>query len=279
MFKNKQNVHTENVSKFTDEVIQFLINQNPTKKFLNLSEIKKTILLTNSSVQIQTALDRIEIDKTLYTEFNISIKSIFVKLYNFILHHKHKKELLKRLTEELYDMYNLCTSGVISRLCNVLSGFEDFNITIEWEEQIISNIIGRMNAAIKTIDKPDSVYSMYKIYDIVDLWLKRTENIEMRHQLFTDLDTLDNDYVLAVYISQNEERLSEFVSSFKYSVIEEITIPSNDYKNRQNFLLFYKTQINILHQELFDEFKEFISHEDFESYFRKGIIKYEEGSI
>ena len=277
IFRNNQNVHTQSVSDFTEKVIEFLLDLKFEDMILDFDKIREHIKTMNDEKKIKTSLERIVLDKTLYTKFNISMKNIFIKLYNYITTHDHSTELFKRLNEELIEMNGLCSSGVISRLCNVLSGFEIFNIRIEWEQQIISNIIGRMNAAIKTIDNEDSIFRTTKIYNVVDIWLKKEEHMEERYKLFNELKTLDNDYVLAVYISKNENEIPKILESFKQSVIEEITVPSNEYKNRQNFLLFYKTQLQILKEELYNEFKEFVSDEDFETYYRRGIIKYEEG--
>jgi hypothetical protein len=56
-------------------------------------------------------------------------------------------------------MADTCSSGHISRIMNVFSGFEVdgsmFSIDIGWKKQIQSNLIARLNSRIKLVDDVD----------------------------------------------------------------------------------------------------------------------------
>ena len=54
------------------------------------------------------------------------------------------------MVEELVDMADTCSSGHSGRFINVLSIYDD-TIRISWDDQIKSNIVGRLNAKIRDI--------------------------------------------------------------------------------------------------------------------------------
>ena len=58
----------------------------------------------------------------------------------------------KRLVEELDESNNKCSSGFAGRLVNTLSGYdESMSISIGFDDQIISNLSGRLTSKIKDI--------------------------------------------------------------------------------------------------------------------------------
>ena len=103
-------------------------------------------------------------DRTLYSKFNITLSGVLIKIWSYILEHKYKEELTKRLIQELSDSAGTCSSGYLSRLVNVLSGYDDnFRIRISWEDQIVANFSGRLNARVRKITEPDSPFYKEKL--------------------------------------------------------------------------------------------------------------------
>ena len=82
--------------------------------------------------QIHISLNRIKIDRVLYSKYSQTLLNILLKVCTFIFTNEEKDELLKRLKEELYDMAGTCSTGFASRLINILSGYDDFNIKISF---------------------------------------------------------------------------------------------------------------------------------------------------
>ena len=62
-----------------------------------------------------------------------------------------QNELWKRFDQELSDMTNTCTTGIVSRLINILSGWGGFQIKISFKDQIRSNFSGRLNAIARKL--------------------------------------------------------------------------------------------------------------------------------
>lgn len=163
LYDNAQNVHNEGVEKSVGEALKFL-SSIEIRVNLSETEIKKAenavvglVLGTDEKSiekrsRITLAFDRIHLDKTLYGEMNLTLSRIFMLVWSYVLLHKSKDDILKRLVEELDEMSDTCSSGFVSRLVNVISGFGDFSLTISWRDQIIANFSGRLNAKVRDMD-------------------------------------------------------------------------------------------------------------------------------
>ena len=61
-------------------------------------------------------------------------------------------------------------------------------------------------------------------------------------------------------------------------ILEEMAMPSEIYENRGNFLKFFRESLPSLRDELYQEFKEFITDSQFDMFFRTAVSMYEIGS-
>ena len=59
------------------------------------------------------------------TSFNITYIKLFDHVWSYISEHKDKKEMMRRLGEEVIDSRGMCSNGRIARLVNALQGFMD----------------------------------------------------------------------------------------------------------------------------------------------------------
>ena len=71
------------------------------------------------------------------------------------------------------------------------------------------------------------------------------------------------------------ETLKYCIQCFAENVLNEMTVSSSKFANRQNFLLFFRTYISSIREELYDEFKDLIKDSDFDLFFRKSLFVYE----
>jgi hypothetical protein len=147
-----------------------------------------------------------------------------------------------RLLEELQDMSGTCSTGFANRLVNVISGFGDFNLTISWRDQLISNFVGRLNARARDITN----YKNYELYIENNKKLKKKDKLKL-------------------------------LEDFQQQVLDEMTIENILYSSRLNFLLFFRKNMPVIRNELYQEFKTHISDTDFDLYFRSAISTYETG--
>ena len=106
---------------------------------------------------IKLALDRIDVDKALYGNFNCSLKTILLNVWTYVSQQEDNKnkEMKNILLDELKQMSGKCSTGYAYRLLNVLSGFDEdgefFGLKISYEEQIAGNLQGRLNSKIQEL--------------------------------------------------------------------------------------------------------------------------------
>jgi len=239
------------------------------------SEVCDSFYIRNDKIAV--AMKRIFMDRALYSKFNNSLLNILLKIYTYIqMQEDIKTELYKRMLQELEAMSGTCSSGFASRLVNIISGFGNFNIRISFEDQIISNFTGRLNAKARSITSPNSIFRLDRVEDVVELWLLNNENrLHIETKLNTEKKFKIKDLVSEFLSENREEKIEECVQFFAESVFNEMMVKSSKSYERRSFGLFFRTHMPSIRQELADEFKEFISETDFDLFFRKAIMIYE----
>ena len=76
-------------------------------------------------------------DESVHSILNLTFKEILLAVYQKIINHEHKLEILEILNEEMKSAECKCFTGRITRLVNCLSGFDnDVVIKIADNEQI-----------------------------------------------------------------------------------------------------------------------------------------------
>jgi len=249
IFENKQNVHVKEIEKSVMKILETIcyvpIMKSNDDKFINFDyvddEIQKLIKENvNDKEKILVSLNRIRMDRTLYSALSITLSVVMVKLWSYICSNENKDEMQKRLLQELEDMAGTCSSGFISRLVNTISGFGELSIAISFEDQIVSNFSARLNLYAQKICDEDSIF---------------------RTTSFEDVKKIHN--------SENP------VEDFYDAVLNEMMISSSDYKNRTSFLLFFRTYMSKIREEMFKEFIDYVSESEFDLYFRKALSYYD----
>jgi hypothetical protein len=230
---------------------------------------------------IKISLNRIDMDRALYSKFNSSLVWILIKVWVFIIGHEFENDMKIRLLQELEDMAGTCSSGFASRLINVLSGYSSVGVRISWEDQIIANFSGRLNAYARKITEKSSPFYNTKLDDVIELWLRDENNIKLYNKISSQLHRKKNHIIpikeiIKKFLEEDSQIKSNVcVNDFYENVINEMMISPSKFGKRQNFLLFFRTHMLNIRDDLYQEFKEFISDSDFDLYIRKAIINYE----
>ena len=233
--------------------------------------------------RIVLALNRIEMDRALYSRYNSTLVNILLKVWTYLTGHEHEEEMQKRLLEELEEMSGTCSSGFASRLINVISGFGEFNIRISWEDQIKANFFGRLSAAARRIADKDSVFTKDPyLTDLVMLCLNEDQaaagkDSAKAHILdeFKDEVPSQKQVVDAYLCKFREPRVQGCLEQLRESVLSEITIVSSLSSKRQYFSLFLRSHVAFIREEMYAEFKEFMDDTTFDLYMRKALMHYE----
>ena len=160
VYSDRQNVHTTAISTAAREFIHSIVldpDYTP-ETFLAVhtevsSLVRRSELVKEERDKCYRALDRISIDTSTFSEYNLGIADVFCYVWFRIKQHQQfRGELEQRLLEELVDMADTCSSGHTWRFVNVLSVYEGDILKISWDDQIKANIVGRMSARIRDIE-------------------------------------------------------------------------------------------------------------------------------
>jgi hypothetical protein len=153
--QDSQNVHTEHVNKQTESGVELLLNtsipvgQDTLKEIGDIWTGKKSLVLKD--------MKRWYAIKTCRTKHDYLYQRTLDGLWARIKISSEKDELLERLWEECYESVSMCCEGHISRLCNVLVGFdESFKAPVsigELLQQKMSVIAGEDIDVLKKVEK------------------------------------------------------------------------------------------------------------------------------
>ena len=232
--------------------------------------------------RILVSLNRIFMDRTLYSQFTSTLSNILVKLWSYIHESEFKDEMLKRLIEELDEMSGTCSSGFVSRLVNVLSGFDEkLSIRISYEDQIIANMNGRLNIRAQKILDDDSKFYGINLNDFIELYIN--SNNDLRKYLINEIIGDKNitflptmKQIITKFLEDDKDvKIKQCIEIFAENVLNEMMLDSYKYANRQNFSLFFRTYISEIREELSEEFKEILTPSEFDLCIRKAISTYE----
>lgn len=301
VFENAQNVHNSTIEESLKEIIEFLVTIPLIKvdgEPITLDVAKKSIEQLSESQslenkeQIQFALNRIEMDRQLYSSFHLTLSGILLRTWSFLINHEFADELKKRLLEELVDMAQTCSSGFAQRLVNVISGYTEHTIRISWNDQITANLGGRLNARMRSICDDDSPFRRDKLQEVVVMWVNEhlEEAEEIASGICTKIKRNETDSTVDITMDsrnavkevaehflahERERRIDMCLDWFEECVINEIVLPTSKWNERTRFLLFFRTYLASIREEMYDEFKEYMDDTDFDLGFRTAICSYE----
>jgi len=150
IYDNAQNVHLlDDILEEEKGALEMLNSLRITATF---DSVKKYV---GEDPKVNIAITRIELDRAVYSKYHNTLKRILLMVWSYIQSSEHKDELLKRFMQEMTDGYDTCSTGIATRLLNVLSGYVDNGIKMTWRDQIAGNLYGRLNARIRQVDEND----------------------------------------------------------------------------------------------------------------------------
>lgn len=151
LYDNAQNVHTKEIEESVSDALEFL-HSFEIERNIDGPYVEAEILKLENNENVKISLNRIFMDRVLYGKYHCNLEHILLRVWTYINGHKNEIDMKQRLIEELNEMAGTCSSGFVSRLINVLSGFGDFTMRISWADQVVGNLSGRLNARIRDLD-------------------------------------------------------------------------------------------------------------------------------
>ena len=169
IYENKQNIHMVNF----DDIIK-AVTDTP-----YLNEIPFGIITEDISRDIpdehldafDEAINRISNDRVRYTDGKWTAAEGLCRVFNYIVSTKslqnQRREMVKRLGEEIVESNGTCSSGHFRRILNALAGFNGLSPTIAWEHQIVSMFKQSLNKYIQ--DYPDDDVMVEALMEMASL--------------------------------------------------------------------------------------------------------------
>ena len=280
IYNNAQNVHSKQIESSVKEVLDFLLANTKVKiiddkeiDFQHVSNIICELIKDfekEKKRKIKTTLNRIFLDRALYSKFNNSLSNILVRLWSYIQENEYKESMLQRLLEEMEDMSGTCSSGFLSRLVNTLSGFGELNVRISFDDQLISNFTGRLNMYARKITDDCSPFRDLKLYDVIELYIY-SNCITSNFKDIKNMKELINKYLEV----DREKKINIILENFEENVLNEMMLETNKFNDRRHFLIFFREYMLRIREELYEEFKDYMTDTEFDLCFRKAISTYE----
>ena len=276
IYDNAQNAHTESIEKSAIECYEKIADLPIIKKEGTQDNIDFEYVvdqLGEVSETVNTTITRIDRDRAIYTKFNCTLKTTLVTMYSFISRQNEFSFLKERLIEELHTSAGICSSGIFERIMNTVSGvIEDMNIKISFCDQIIANLSGRLNKMIRDIIHQPCLHANDEYfcdckYNICDYQKKVVIKGRKVSKCNNCILCLEKKCIHICGENCNEE--------FTGEILSQMILPSNNYKERRKFLLFFRCAISDIIDEMKEEFIEYIDEGSFEMYMKRAIIHYE----
>ena len=139
IYDDTQSIHNHSIQEGVSKSINYITSIKPTIQNTQL----KDLIINNQYLDehIKRLLFEYMDNKEVHTILNITFEELLLSVYDFIEKNENKEEIYKIMNVEMSEANCKCFTGRISRLINVLNGFDEhIEIHIADNEQI-GNII------------------------------------------------------------------------------------------------------------------------------------------
>lgn len=144
VYNDPQNVHNHAINESVIAGASLLVKKdNPSEPPPLNIEYELRRLCPQTERKWKKSLRRVRNDATKFKD-GMTIQMVFDRVCHVIARSPHRQELLKRMAEELVDMEGLCSTGHMSRIMNIVQGFEDtpeeLKIRLDPKEEVYASI-------------------------------------------------------------------------------------------------------------------------------------------
>jgi len=161
-YTNQQSVHTIVENHTARSILTNLRNTispgNPKEYLTYITSCVQSMCETNNQnvtitqSTIDSFIQRISLDSTQFDGLNLLDITYYV--LHFIETHEHRDELQQRFIEEIKEMEDVCTSGYMIRLVNVLQGYaqeEELQLKMDPEKECRYATYARLRTMIQSL--------------------------------------------------------------------------------------------------------------------------------
>jgi hypothetical protein len=217
IYDDSQNVHNSTINQTTLNTAMELISKyNPENNKLDFVYYKTKSFEELPPVQVEKvekSIHRINTDTATFGK-GFTLYTLYQSLLNLIEKHTQKRDLEERLLDELIDMSGKCSTGHLSRIINVLQGFDT---TLQVKVKI--NINDEIYAKIKHLIE-QGVINNDNMDEIMEDMLSENKTIYIK--FIKDLIDTKIDEIIKEYENVNVNDIVGYNSDKKYNNISDI---------------------------------------------------------
>ena len=240
IYDDSQNVHNTTINQSTLNTASELINRYDTQNrridFVYYKRKSLDELPPEQIEKVEKSIHRINTDTSTFGK-DFTLYTIYQSLLNLIDRHPQKNDLNERLLDELIDMSGKCSTGHLSRLINVLQGFEtdlQVKVKININDEIYAKIKHLIEQAVINDDKMDEIMEdMLSENKIIYInFVKKVIN----DNIIEIVKEYDNVNIIDVVGYKNEKKLN----NIRDIVVDIVIISLDKYtgtKEKFNYLL------------------------------------------
>jgi len=154
LYSDTQSVHNHSIQEGISKSINYITSIKPSIQIEQLKEL----IINNSYLNehVKRLLFEYIDNKEVHSILNITFEELLLSVYDFIEKNENKEELFKIMNDEISEANCNCFTGRISRLINVLNGYDEhIEIHIADNEQIGNIIILIKNDLGKNYDEDE----------------------------------------------------------------------------------------------------------------------------
>ena len=216
IYDDSQNVHNTTINQSTLNTATEMIKMyDPGIKTIDYVYYKTKSIDEFSIEKIEKSIHRINTDTSTFGK-GFTLYTIYQSLLNLIEQHPQKRDMDERLLDELIDMSGKCSTGHLSRLINVLQGFET-NLQVKVKININDEIYAKIKHLIE-----QSITDDENMDEIMEDMLSENKTVYINF-----VNKVINDNILEMikeYEKVNINDISGYNNYKKYDKISEIIL-------------------------------------------------------
>lgn len=242
IFNNAQNVHVNEIEDSVLEVLEFLSSL----KIKSIQNIPITFEYVKKQIDNLLKLEKHKCKKKCKKDckYNQKLDSINISLNRIYM------------DRALYGKYNINLLHILLKIWTYLSSHKS---ELQMKQRLLEELVDMSGTC--------STGFASRLVNVISGFGDFNLRISWRDQIIANFTGRLNACARDI---KDED--------FQALVLEEMTVASNLYEDRMNFLQFFRKNMLKIRQELYGEFKEHITDEEFDTFFRSAIETYETGS-
>lgn len=238
VFDNSQNVHHKSIEESANKILEFLNSirsVNEDGKEIDFDYVRKEIL---DLVKAKEPKSEEKEESERFKSYKEKIEAALTRIF---------------IDRAVYSRYNM---SLMLILIKIWSYIQSHQYSEEMKKRVLEELYDSSDVC--------STGYAFRIVNVISGFGELSIGISFEDQVVGNLAARLNNKIRDI--------LDE---DFKIDVITEMSIDPSDFKSRGSFLKFFRESISKIREDMYQDFKDYMSDTDYDMYFRKAIIHYE----